>query len=332
MRRIPAKILRIYVPGREPRGGAPAPAQRPTAATIAYEIEHISSHRQRVWLRERDRDRRLPPPMDARGAAPPAAPPDRRRLAGALPAQGLPRAEAVLDRGPRHDGPDDRRDDRAVGAADGAREVIIGMAHRGRLNVLAHNLGRSYQTIFGEFEGTSTLEVVKAVTEIPQGGTGDVKYHHGHTRTYKLRDGGEILVNLEANPSHLEFVDPVVLGATRAAQTDRKGPQPRARPARRGADHAARRRGLPRPGRRRGDAEPPGPRRLQGRRRAAPRPEQPGRLHDRLRGLALDDVGLGPREGLRRPDHPRQRRRRRGVHLAPCAWRWPSAPSSATTS
>ena len=113
-----------------------------------------------------------------------------------------------------------------MSAAAGGREVVIGMAHRGRLNVLAHNLGRSYQTIFGEFEGTSTLEVVKAVTEIPQGGTGDVKYHHGHTRTYKLRDGGEILVNLEANPSHLEFVDPVVLGATRAAQTNRKGPQP----------------------------------------------------------------------------------------------------------
>ena len=68
-----------------------------------------------------------------------------------------------------------------LGAADGAREVVIGMAHRGRLNVLAHNLGRSYETIFAEFEGTSTLEVVKAVTEIPQGGTGDVKYHHGHT-------------------------------------------------------------------------------------------------------------------------------------------------------
>ncbi len=50
------------------------------------------------------------------------------------------------------------------------------MAHRGRLNVLAHNLGRPYDTIFAEFEGASTLE---AVTTIPQGGTGDVKYHHG---------------------------------------------------------------------------------------------------------------------------------------------------------
>ena len=57
------------------------------------------------------------------------------------------------------------------------------MAHRGRLNVLAHNLGRAYETIFREFEGASTIE---AVTTIPQGGTGDVKYHHGAQGTYQL--------------------------------------------------------------------------------------------------------------------------------------------------
>ena len=95
------------------------------------------------------------------------------------------------------------------------------MAHRGRLNVLAHNLGRPYDTIFAEFEGASTLE---AVTTIPQGGTGDVKYHHGAQGSYQLPDGSSILVNLESNPSHLEFVGPVVVGATRAAQTTRQGP------------------------------------------------------------------------------------------------------------
>jgi 2-oxoglutarate dehydrogenase E1 component len=94
------------------------------------------------------------------------------------------------------------------------------MAHRGRLNVLAHNLGRTYDTIFAEFEGASTLE---AVTTIPQGGTGDVKYHHGTTGTYALADGGAIRVNLESNPSHLEYVYPVVEGATRAAQTTYEG-------------------------------------------------------------------------------------------------------------
>src|SRR5207248_1430259 len=108
-----------------------------------------------------------------------------------------------------------------LSAAHGGKEVVIGMAHRGRLNVLTHNLGRAYDTIFAEFEGASTLE---AVTTIPQGGTGDVKYHHGTHGSYQLPDGGNIRVNLESNPSHLEYVYPVVEGATRAAQTAYQGP------------------------------------------------------------------------------------------------------------
>src|ERR1022692_2222173 len=108
-----------------------------------------------------------------------------------------------------------------LSAAQGGKEVVIGMAHRGRLNVLAHNLGRSYDTIFAEFEGASTLE---AVTTIPQGGTGDVKYHHGTQGSYQLPDGESIEVNLESNPSHLEYVCPVVMGATRAAQSTHEGP------------------------------------------------------------------------------------------------------------
>ena len=107
-------------------------------------------------------------------------------------------------------------------AADrGAREVVIGTAHRGRLNILAHNLGRPYDTIFAEFEGTSTLE---PITTIPQGGTGDVKYHHGAQGSYQLPGRESIIVRLESNPSHLEFVAPVAAGATRAAQTTRQGP------------------------------------------------------------------------------------------------------------
>ncbi|HEV3128308.1 MAG TPA: thiamine pyrophosphate-dependent enzyme, partial [Solirubrobacteraceae bacterium] len=108
-----------------------------------------------------------------------------------------------------------------LSAGQGAREVVLGMAHRGRLNVLAHNLGRPYDTIFAEFEGTSTLQ---AVTTIPQGGTGDVKYHHGAQGSYQLRGGESVIVRLESNPSHLEYVAPVVAGATRAAQTTRQGP------------------------------------------------------------------------------------------------------------
>src|SRR3954453_7461483 len=108
-----------------------------------------------------------------------------------------------------------------LASAKSAREVVIGMAHRGRLNVLAHNLGRAYETIFREFEGASFIE---AVTTIPQGGTGDVKYHHGAQGTYQLPDDGSVIVRLESNPSHLEYVSPVVEGATRAVQTARQGP------------------------------------------------------------------------------------------------------------
>jgi 2-oxoglutarate dehydrogenase E1 component len=108
-----------------------------------------------------------------------------------------------------------------LSATRGAREVVIGTAHRGRLNILAHNLGRPYDTIFAEFEGTSTLE---PITTIPQGGTGDVKYHHGAEGSYQLPSGESIIVRLESNPSHLEFVAPVASGATRAAQTTRQGP------------------------------------------------------------------------------------------------------------
>ncbi|HEV3056440.1 MAG TPA: multifunctional oxoglutarate decarboxylase/oxoglutarate dehydrogenase thiamine pyrophosphate-binding subunit/dihydrolipoyllysine-residue succinyltransferase subunit, partial [Solirubrobacteraceae bacterium] len=108
-----------------------------------------------------------------------------------------------------------------LSASRGAREVVIGTAHRGRLNILAHNLGRPYDTIFAEFEGASTLE---PITTIPQGGTGDVKYHHGAQGSYQLSSGESITVRLESNASHLEFVGPVATGATRAAQTTRQGP------------------------------------------------------------------------------------------------------------
>ncbi|MBW3607824.1 MAG: multifunctional oxoglutarate decarboxylase/oxoglutarate dehydrogenase thiamine pyrophosphate-binding subunit/dihydrolipoyllysine-residue succinyltransferase subunit, partial [Actinobacteria bacterium] len=115
-----------------------------------------------------------------------------------------------------------------LSGANGTREVVIGMAHRGRLNVLAHTLGRSYESIFREFEGASDIE---AVTTIPQGGTGDVKYHHGAQGTYQVPDCGAITVRLESNPSHLEYVGPVVTGATRAAQTTRLGPHARREPS-----------------------------------------------------------------------------------------------------
>ena len=99
--------------------------------------------------------------------------------------------------------------ERAAGA--GAREVAIGMAHRGRLNVLAHVLGMSYGDLIAKFEG------IHAQTA----GTGDVKYHLGAEGTYATRTGEPLTVLLAPNPSHLEFVHAVVEGMTRAKQTDR---------------------------------------------------------------------------------------------------------------
>ena len=104
-----------------------------------------------------------------------------------------------------------------LAAEAGAHEVVIGMAHRGRLNVLAHTVGRSYESILREFEGERTIDAVVATDE---GGTGDVKYHLGATGTRATR-AGEVTVTLAPNPSHLEAVDPVVEGWTRAEQTDR---------------------------------------------------------------------------------------------------------------
>ena len=94
------------------------------------------------------------------------------------------------------------------------------MAHRGRLNVLAHTVGRPYESILVEFEGEQHLS---ADTAAPEGGTGDVKYHYGAAGTYKTRDGKGVTVTLSPNPSHLEYVNPVIEGRARADQTSRKG-------------------------------------------------------------------------------------------------------------
>ena len=93
-------------------------------------------------------------------------------------------------------------------AADlGAQEVVIGMAHRGRLNVLANILGKTYNNIFNEFEGGGDFTVL---------GDGDVKYHMGYSSQVKTASGKAIELKLSPNPSHLEAVNPVVQGFSRA--------------------------------------------------------------------------------------------------------------------
>ncbi len=104
------------------------------------------------------------------------------------------------------------------GGAMGITEIAVGMAHRGRLNVLANVMGKPYRAIFHEFAGGSA-------NPDDVGGSGDVKYHLG-TSSDRIFDGNKVHLSLVPNPSHLEAVDPVVLGKARAVQTlrgDREG-------------------------------------------------------------------------------------------------------------
>ncbi len=213
--RIPATLLRLYVEGDTLADALPRLRETYTG-TIAYEIEHISDHEERVWLRQAIESGRYRAPLSAEEKT--------RLLARLSQVEGM---EQYLRRsflGQKQfsvEGLDvmipmlDEAIDEA--AETGAHEVVIGMAHRGRLNVLAHVVGRPYETILREFEGERTIDAVVASDE---GGTGDVKYHLGAQGTRATR-AGDITVTLVANPSHLEAVDSVVEGRARAEQTDR---------------------------------------------------------------------------------------------------------------
>ena len=220
MEQIPARVLRIAVEGETFADALPH-LRETYCGTIAYEIEHISDHEQRVWLRQAIESNLFRQPLDAEEKK---ALLERLSQVEALESylhkaflgkkqfsiEGLdvtvPMMDEALD----------------IAGRRGAREVIIGMAHRGRLNVLAHTVGRPYEAILAEFEGEQ--QAVKASKiALPEGGTGDVKYHHGAAGTYTTRSGKRLTVTLSPNPSHLEFVDPVVEGRARADQTSRKG-------------------------------------------------------------------------------------------------------------
>ena len=218
MDRIPASVLRVAVPGATFAEALPHLADTYTG-TIAYEIEHISGHNRRVWLRQM---------IESGTHREPLSPETKRRLLGRLSEvealesylhkaflgkkqfsiEGLDVVVPMLDEAIE------------LSAASGAREVVLGMAHRGRLNVLAHTVGRPYQSILVEFEGEQKLS---ADTAAPEGGTGDVKYHYGASGTYRTLKGKDVTVTLSPNPSHLEYVNPVIEGRARADQTSRKG-------------------------------------------------------------------------------------------------------------
>jgi 2-oxoglutarate dehydrogenase E1 component len=217
MRRIPASVLRVAVPGDTFADALPQ-LRKTYTGTIAYEIEHISDHEQRVWLRQaiESGTYRQPPKAEDRCQL-------LERLAEVealenylhkaflgkkqFSIEGLDAVVPMLD------------ETIELAAAAGAREIVLGMAHRGRLNVLAHTVGRPYAAILAEFEGEQTIAVETAA---PEGGTGDVKYHYGASGTYPTDVGRSVTVTLSPNPSHLEYVNPVIEGRARADQTTRK--------------------------------------------------------------------------------------------------------------
>ncbi|MBD0290825.1 MAG: 2-oxoglutarate dehydrogenase E1 component [Thermoleophilia bacterium] len=211
---IPARLLRLYCPGETLADVLPN-LRATYCGTMAYEIEHISDHEQRVWLRRAIESGRYRRPLEAE---------TKQALLGRLSeVEGFERYLRRAFLGQKQfsiEGLDVMVPmlDEAIEltAAQGVRDVVIGMAHRGRLNVVAHTIGRPYDVILREFEGERMLD---AVTHDPEGGTGDVKYHLGSEGVRKT-GSGDVRIRLASNPSHLEAVDPVVEGTTRALQTD----------------------------------------------------------------------------------------------------------------
>ncbi|MBA2292722.1 MAG: multifunctional oxoglutarate decarboxylase/oxoglutarate dehydrogenase thiamine pyrophosphate-binding subunit/dihydrolipoyllysine-residue succinyltransferase subunit [Gemmatimonadales bacterium] len=217
MAAIPAAPLRVGVPGNT-LAEALANLRATYCGTIAYEVEHISSHERRAWLREQIESGAHRAQLDAE---------DKKAvLARLTQVEGLERFLGKAYLGQKRfsiEGVDmmvpmlDRTFEIASDA--GVRDVVLGMAHRGRLNVLSHTVGRPYETLFAEFEGARHESQASA----PDGGTGDVKYHAGAQGAYMTRNGKSLGVALLPNPSHLEFVGPVVDGRARALQTNRRG-------------------------------------------------------------------------------------------------------------
>ncbi len=190
-------------PTPAPEGEAAAEARSFYCGTIAAEFMHIASPEQRQWLRERLEQ--APPTADQKLVLTQLIRADifeqviQSRYLGTkrFSLEGLTVLIPFLDRV------------LAVSAEYGVTKAVIGMSHRGRLNVMTNTIGRKASEIFTKFEDVDPRSTM---------GGGDVKYHVGATGEYRSPDGKVISLHLASNPSHLEAVDPVVLGRVRAKQ------------------------------------------------------------------------------------------------------------------
>ena len=309
MARIPASLLRVKVPGESFAAALPE-LRKAYCGTIAYEIEHLSDHGKRLWLRgviESGRYTQTPSVEHRRRALSRLIEVDaferflRRTYLGqkTFSIEGVDALVSITD------------EVIELVGDEGADDVVMGMAHRGRLAFISRVVGRPPESILAEFEGHMAFE---SGDEEVRETAGDVKYHLGAEGTYTTRNGRTVRVKLAANPSHLEQVNAVAEGLTRALQTDRGTRDAAAQPRVGGADPDPRRRRLHRPGRRGGDVQPPGTARLHHRRHDPRDREQPDRVHHRPVRLALDVPRERPGARLRRARDPRQRRRRGRLH------------------
>ena len=218
MRAIPASILRVKVPGNTLADVLPK-LKETYSSTVAYEIEHISNTQQREWLREY-----IETGMHRRPLTPQRRVQVLQRLTKVETMERYFRKQFMSQKTFSIEGLDVMvpmlEETISMLAEDGTKTAVIGMAHRGRLSTIAHVVNRPYEELLSEFENAATREEVPVPDSVADDVTGDVKYHHGATGIYTTPVGTQITVELAHNPSHLEAVDGVVEGMTRALQTD----------------------------------------------------------------------------------------------------------------
>ncbi len=213
MSAIPASVLRVRVPGNTLAEVLPK-LRETYSSTIAYEIEHISNTQQREWLREY-----IESGLHRRGLTAQRKAQLLQRLTKVETMERYFRKQFMSQKTFSVEGLDVMipmlEETISMLAEDGTKTVVLGMAHRGRLATIAHVVNRPYEELLGEFENAATREAVGEADDA----TGDVKYHHGAHGEYVTPNGTTIDVELAHNPSHLEAVDGVVEGMTRALQT-----------------------------------------------------------------------------------------------------------------
>lgn len=175
---------------------------------IGFEFKHIENHEKRQWLKERIENR----PIDGFGFSVEKKKRILSKLNGAVVFEKFLHTKYVGQKRFSLEGGETTIPalDAIINAAssDKVEEVVIGMAHRGRLNILVNVLGKTYENVFNEFEGIAIPD--------QSFGSGDVKYHLGFSSQVETSSGKMVHLKLAPNPSHLEAVDPVVLGFARA--------------------------------------------------------------------------------------------------------------------